>query len=194
MCGAESILQTVRERIKVAVSEKVQLRFDQLISKITEISDVSLKGKDQFFAKLSVDGHPPLDSFNVKFECKNRLFSRDYHTIFSVEGACSSLNDWNCSLQYNKKNAVFVSKNQVAAAFFNGIPTLTSRCRELDIVKLEIYQNKDNSSIVLETMAGSVTWMLIPPLTYQVPFETKDFLGILQILQLCCMIKYAEGV
>lgn len=176
----------------MAVSEKVRFRFDQMLGRISEIPNVALAEKDGLDARLTIREHPPLDSVRVRYLCKNRLFSRDYHTIFHAGGARCASSSWSCSLRYRGKEAFFSSENPAAAEYFNGIPTLAKRCSDLDVVKLLISQSGTEYDISLETMAGSVTWMLIPPLTYQIPADPKEYLGILEILQLCSTIQYVR--
>jgi hypothetical protein len=174
--------------------EKNRNAKDARNSFVTKRAEIKLNVLADIFAKVIGDKHTGtdrgtlsrvihfdkvgyIDSLKLVYNWENRFMAVNYNLQTMVEPAVDDKFDevGSCIIEYDFKSRkdrwnfrLWSGSEEQKSAYIEHLnnPMISDRIKELDIVDLEIRHNGGAGSftISVESMIGSATWILIPPI------------------------------
>jgi len=183
------------------VTRKVETKLSVLADTFKESAGSYCTGVDRgvLTRSLKFEGFQYLDNLKLVYNWENRFLSVNYNLEFVSEiftndkfeetGNCifelifkMKGSKWVCRQWTDKENGM---ENAYLERLNN--PLIMERVKALDIFSLEIkhQKNKGSFTISCESMIGSATWILIPPITNLIkpkPEECVKFFELFELL------------
>lgn len=134
----------------------------------------------------------------MKYELKNMLLGRNYDLTlksdFNLQEANESIDDFSVvtsysgKLKYNDVKFIVEYGDSSATDFVNIINNtlVKERIIRLQIINLRIGFSREtgNIEIVIESIKGSCTWSLIPPVLQLIKPKQRDCIDMVELIQL----------
>ena len=182
------------------VTRRVERKLTVLADKFRDAAGSSCTGVESgtLLRKLTLQRFRYLNGHTLVYNWENRFMSVNYNLQmlseipvnerFTETGTC------HFELQFRLKDTQWVCKRWVSEDFAQkdaylarlSNPLIMDRIRALDIFDLEIRHEEGSGAftISMESMIGSATWILIPPITNLILPKTEECILFFELFEL----------
>lgn len=192
---------------KTNLSSNLNKKVDKKLEKVAEIfADAAGSFWKEtvgslFYRRLLFEKRRYLSFIDMQYRYENRLFSISYNLEFSTEVSAKegSSEYGDCFFQVQHKGKLHITDACWICKKFGGTaeereqileqlnhPLLIDRIIALDMMKASVSHKKgcDNWCIRFESMIGSATWMLIPPMIHLIEPRAEECIKIIEFFEL----------
>ena len=166
-------------------SQTVHAKIQIMLDKLNTLPDVSAERTDDRSGLLHISGHAPLNKIHVQYTCRNRFWSQNYDITYTC--LLSSAFPASGAIHYNTSQNRFAVKSLAlieACNALNNNPFLAKLLNSIDLYDFHMNFQKGNISAHITPVTGSITKLMIPPVTHLILPTEEECIKILQILQL----------
>lgn len=193
MCGIRQLMNGV-ENMKINISNLKKI--EGMFKGINCLDDVSVINYDCLSCTLKIVSHYPLDIINIRYEAENRFWAYNYNIVFVNSFKINTVLYGDIFLQFKKGDIFFKSyriKNKVYIKKLNENQLLKKLLNSIDIISLEIkVVNQGEVTVSMSTYPGSITRLLLPPISKFIPISSSEIISCLHILQIIQIIISAK--